>query len=89
MWWYNILGENEGNISHLLQIDAISAGHVILTSDLVALKRKNTDIILTMKRIEWRKLIDYFGLSIEAKPSRVGKKNVYSPHIGIYQVVNL
>ena len=29
-----------------------------------------------MKRTEWGKSIDCFGLSIEADPSRVGKKNV-------------
>ena len=40
------------------------------------LKGGNTEPILTVKRIEWMKFIDYFGLSIEADPSRVGKKNV-------------
>ena len=26
MWWYNILGDNEGRISHILQFDTIAAG---------------------------------------------------------------
>ena len=30
-----------------------------------------------MKRTEWRKFIDYFGQSIEAYPSNVGKRNVH------------
>ena len=33
--------------------------------------------ILTVEIIEWRKFIDYFGLSIEANPFKVGKKDVY------------
>ena len=33
--------------------------------------------MLTVKRIEWRKLMDYFALSIEAEPPRAGKNNVY------------
>ena len=35
-----------------------------------------------MKRTEWRKFVDYFGLSIEADPSKVGKKNVHFFRIG-------
>ena len=80
MLWYNILWDNEGIISDLLQIDTISAGYVLLASNLVELKRENPDPILTVKIIEWRKLIDSFGLSIEADPSRAGKKNVYFPY---------
>ena len=76
IWWYNILGDNEGSISHLLRLDPISACSVSLTSKIVALKRKNTDLILIVKRTERKKFIDYFGLSIESEPSRVGKKNV-------------
>ena len=76
IWWYNILGDNEGSISHLLRLDPISACSVSLTSKIVALKRKNTDLILIVKRTERKKFIDYFGLSIESDPSRVGKKNV-------------
>ena len=82
MWWYNILGDNKGSISHLLQLDTITTGSILLTSNLVEMKRGNTDTILTVKIIEWRKFFDYFGLSIEADPSRVGKKNVYFVHIG-------
>ena len=82
MWWYNIIGDNKGSISHLLRIDHITAGCILLTSNLVALKRGNYEPILTVKRSEWSKSIDYFGLSIDADPSRVGKKNVYFFHIG-------
>ena len=46
----NILGDNEGIISHLLWIDPIAAGSILLTDNLVALKRENYDIILTVKR---------------------------------------
>ena len=77
MWWYNILGDNKGSISVVLWLDTINAGSDLLTTNLVELKRENTEPILTVKRIEWRIFIDYFGLSIEADPSRVGKKNVY------------
>ena len=77
MWWYNILGDNEGIISHILLIDTIYVGSVLITTNLVALKRENNDPILIVKRTEWVKFIDYFGLSIEADPSRVGKNNVY------------
>ena len=54
----------------------------MITDNLVSLKRENTEPILTVKIIEWRKLIDYIGLSIEADPSTVGKDNVYMFHIG-------
>ena len=45
MWWYNILGDNEGSISHLLQLDHITAGSILLTANLVALKRENYEPI--------------------------------------------
>ena len=81
MWWYNILGDNEGSISYLLQLDPITVGYVLLTDNLFALKRVNPELTLTVKRTEWRKFIDYFGRSIEANPSKVGKKNVnFSPY---------
>ena len=67
MWFYNILGDNNGSISHLLQLDPMNPGYVLLTFNFVVLKRENTDPILTVKRIERRKLIDHFGLSIEDK----------------------
>ena len=35
-----------------------------------------------MKRTEWRKSIDHFGISIEAKPSKVGRNNVHVVNIG-------
>ena len=77
MWWYNIIGDNEGQISHLLRLDHITAGCDLLTFNLVSLKYGNSEPILTVKIFEWRKFIDYFGLSIEAYPFRVGKKNIY------------
>ena len=82
MWWYNILGDNEGSISHILRLDPITAGSILLTDNLVAPKRGNSEPILTLKITEWSKFIDYFGLSIEADPSRVEKKNIYFFRIG-------
>ena len=82
MWWYNTLGDNEGNTSHILRIYPITAGSILLTVKLVALKRENSEPILIVKITEWSKFIDYFGLSIEADSSRMGKKNVYFIHIG-------
>ena len=52
MWWYNMLRDNAESISHILQIGHISAGYVLLTSDLVSLKRGDCDTILTVKIIE-------------------------------------
>ena len=82
MWWYNILGDNEGSISNLLQLGPITEGSIILTVKLVTTKKGNYDPILTLKRTEWRKFIDHFGLSIEADPSRVFKKKIYILHVG-------
>ena len=31
MWWYNILGDNEGSTSHILRLDPINSGFVLLT----------------------------------------------------------
>ena len=77
VWWYNILGGNRGSISHLLRIYPNNEGYFLTNANLINLKRENIDPILIVKRNECRKLIDYFGLSIEANPSRVGKKNIY------------
>ena len=82
MWWCNILGDNEGSISDILRIDNITTGCFLLTSNTNVLKREYPEPILTVKVTEWRKFIDYFGLSIETNPSSVGKKNVYFFHIG-------
>ena len=60
MWCYNIIRDNNRSISHLLQLDTITPGPILLTSNLVALKMVNPELILTFKRIEWRKFIDYF-----------------------------
>ena len=76
MWWYNILGDNNGSISHIFQLDTITEGYFLLVANLVALKNENSEPISTEKRTERSKFLDYFGLSIEADPSRVGKNNV-------------
>ena len=44
---------------------------------------ENSEPILTVKRTEWRKFIDYFGWSIEADPYKVDKKKIYFVHIDI------
>ena len=82
MCWYNILGDNKVSISHILWIDPITAGSVLLTTNLVELKRIVFEPILTVKRTERRKLVDHFGLYIEANPSRLDKNNIYIFHIG-------
>ena len=82
MWWYNIFGDDEGSISYILRLGTIAAGSVLITTNLVALKRENHEPILTVKRTEWRKFIDYSGLSIETNPSRVGK-NIFFCTLGI------
>ena len=64
MWWYNILGDNEGSISHILRLDTITEGSILLNVKIVALKRENYEPILTVKITEWIKFIDYFGQSI-------------------------
>ena len=61
MWWYDILGDNKGIISHLLRLDPIIVGYIVLTNNLVALKKKNDEPILIVKRTEWRTLFDYFS----------------------------
>ena len=82
MWWYNILGDNEGSISHLLRLDPITAGSILLNVTKLPMKRGNSGPILTAKRTERRKFIDYFGQSIDANPSKVGKNSVHFVHIG-------
>ena len=44
--WYNIIGDNEGSISHLLQIDPITVGCILLTDAIIYLKRGNNYPIL-------------------------------------------
>ena len=66
MWRYNIIGDNVGSISHILRLDTLTAGSILLTDNLVALKRGKYDPILIVKRTEWRKFIDYFGLIVGA-----------------------
>ena len=82
MWWYNLLGDNEGSISYLLRIDPINLGSILFTANIIATKRGNSEPILTVKITEWRKFIDYFGLNIDTNPSKVGKKSVHFVHIG-------
>ena len=62
MWWYNILRDNKGSISHLLWLDSITEGSILLTVKLVALKRGNCEPILTVKGTDWSKLIDCLDL---------------------------
>ena len=83
MGWYNIFGDNTESISHILGLDTITSGYVLLTTNLVELKRENIYPSLTFKMIEWRKFIDYFNISIEADPSRVGKKTHIFSILGI------
>ena len=82
MWYCNILGGNNGIILHLLKLDPVTPGSILLTSDLLALKNENPEPILTVKTTEWRKFIDYFCLIIEADPSSVENNKVYLFHIG-------
>ena len=58
---YNILGENKRSISHLLRLDPITTGSILLTVKLVAQKKGNSEPILAVKRTERRKFIDDFG----------------------------
>ena len=81
MWWYNILGDNEGSVSDILRLDTITLLYVLITDNIVAPERENPEPNLTVNRTEWRKFIDCFGLSVEADPSRVGKNNVDFVHI--------
>ena len=81
MWWHNILGDNKGIISHLLWLDPITTGYILLNVKLVALKRGNYEPILAVKTTDWRKCVDYFVQRIDAGPSRVGQKNIYFVHI--------
>ena len=82
MWWYNTLGDNEGSISHILRLNHITAGSILLTTNLVALKGGNFEPISIVTRTEWMKFIDYFGLSIETDLAKVGKLNVHFFCIG-------
>ena len=77
MWWYNIHGDNEGSNSHILRIYSIAVGSILLTANLVALKRENYKPVLIVKKTEWSECSDYFGQIIEADTSRVGKKKIY------------
>ena len=86
MWRFNILGDNGGSISYNLRIEPIVARFILLNVKKIALKREIAETIVTHKTIVWNKFIDYFGLSIEANPSRVGKNNVYFPLMGYIQI---
>ena len=52
-------------ISNILIIDPFTEGYVLLSAYFVALKRENYEPILIVKRTEWMKLIDSFGISID------------------------
>ena len=45
-----MLGNNKRSISHILQLDPITEGYVLLTANLVSLKKGNYETILIMKR---------------------------------------
>ena len=60
MWWYNIIENNEGSISHILWIDPIAVESILLTAKDFATKRENYDPILIVKITEWRKFVDCF-----------------------------
>ena len=51
---------------------------------MIFLKRGNPEPILIDKIIEWRKCIDYSGLSIEANQSRVGTRTYIFSVLDIY-----
>ena len=59
MWRYNIIGDNKVSISHLLRLDPMTERSILLTDNLVALKKENYEPILIVKIIEWRKFIDF------------------------------
>ena len=71
MWWYNIRGYKKGSMPHLLKLDPVTVGYILLTANLFALKRVNYEPILTLKRIEWRKFLDTRnppGIKYNTKP---------------------
>ena len=82
IWCFNILGDNERSISHILRIDIITVGYILLTTNLVVIKRENSKPIFIAKKTELRLFIDYSGLCIEVDPSREGKRNIFFFHIG-------
>ena len=51
MWCYNILGDIEGSISHIVWIYNITAGSVLLTAELIVLIGGNTEAILTVEEL--------------------------------------
>ena len=89
IWWYNTLEDNKGIILDILRPGNITSGSVLINTNLVVPKGGNNEPVLTVKRTEWRKSVDYFGLSIDTDPSRVDKKNVYFFILGIWQALNL
>ena len=89
MWWCNILKDNEGIISYLLWFDTITEGSFLLTYNIVFPKRENPEPVLTVKTIEWGKIIDFFGLNIEANPSRVGGETYIFSILGLHQALYL
>ena len=47
-----MIGYNEGSISHILRLDTITKGSILLTAEIVTLKRENSEPILILKRTE-------------------------------------
>ena len=60
MWWYNIIVYNQGIISHILRLDPTTVVYFLLASNLIFLKSEYPEPNLTVKRIEWSKLIYSF-----------------------------
>ena len=52
------------------------------------MKGETFDPILIVKRTEWSKFIDYFSLSIEDNPYKVGKLNVHFVLIGYIPITS-
>ena len=59
MCWYNIIGYKDKVISHLLRIDPITSGSILITADLIYLKMENPYPNLRVKIIECGEFIDY------------------------------
>ena len=77
MLWYNILRDNKGKISNILQLDPMNSGLFLLDVNVVFLERDNHELILMVKIMERKKSLNLFDLNIKADTSRVVKKNVY------------
>ena len=84
LWWYSILGDNEGIISHLLRIYPITSGSILLTIKIVALKQ---EILIPSK--QWNELNggnSFIVLVYVLSPTHIlCTKYIYFFHIGYIQ----